>query len=252
MRWLSRHPYPLIVEVISPVATTSLLTNPPTLTSLVYSSSAECRHRPRPHCKRRWNQSTERLRLLERTGPSYSSQWAKKRTGAVVQPLRPPQGAPHHRPRISDRRPPPMMPLRAPSSPHAAQRRAYSGELLDPDGPQINPCAALSLSLAPILHYPHRRRSPKSAGPPPSSTNGQSSPVLRDGPQGQVWPAHESWVRLEASRPWPNATTVHHNFFQQLIWIIQVEFKPLEICSNSNKFNKTINSIPYFEFKHNL
>jgi hypothetical protein len=63
-----------------------------------------------------------------------------------VQPLRPPQGAPHHRPRISDRHPPPMMPLRAPSSPHAAQRRAYSGELLDPDGPQINPCAALSLS----------------------------------------------------------------------------------------------------------
>jgi hypothetical protein len=47
----------------------------------------------------------------------------------------------------------------------------------------------------------------------------------------------------------------HSNMFLfpfGLIWIIQIMFKPLEICSNSNKFNKNINSISLFEFKHIL
>jgi hypothetical protein len=38
-------------------------------------------------------------------------------------------------------------------------------------------------------------------------------PCSHDGPQGQVCPACESWARLEASRPRPSASIVHHNFF---------------------------------------
>jgi hypothetical protein len=41
-------------------------------------------------------------------------------------------------------------------------------------------------------------------------------------------------------------------FLFNLIWIIQIMFKLSQICSNLNKFDKKMNSILLFEFKHIL
>jgi hypothetical protein len=56
----------------------------------------------------------------------------------------------------------------------------------------------------------------------------------------------------ETQQAEPSATVPPWHFLFGLIQIFQIMFKHFEKCSNSNKFNKNINSILLFEFKHIL
>jgi hypothetical protein len=58
---------------------------------------------------------------------------------------------------------------------------------------------------------------------------------------------------LKAGVGWPKGTIAFFLFsFQFNSNKFKFKFQTLENCSNSNKFDKIINSIPYFEFKHNI
>jgi hypothetical protein len=59
-----------------------------------------------------------------------------------------------------------------------------------------------------------------------------------------------AWAQLEASPAWSNGTVQFFNYLWIIYKLIQIKFKSSKICSNSNKFDKKLNSISLFEFKH--
>jgi hypothetical protein len=56
------------------------------------------------------------------------------------------------------------------------------------------------------------------------------------------------WARLETGQTLAQGAQWTFIFSSDLMWIIQIESKHLENCSNSSKFEKNINLIPLFEF----
>jgi hypothetical protein len=59
------------------------------------------------------------------------------------------------------------------------------------------------------------------------------------------WPMLLEWAGPKAQLPFSFSFQFNLNKFK-------LKFQTLENYSNSNKFDKIINSIPYFEFKLNL
>jgi hypothetical protein len=73
-------------------------------------------------------------------------------------------------------------------------------------------------------------------------------PYFDSGPQGQDRPAQA--VGPAGSQP--KCIVPHPNFYSVCFEYFQIEFKPLEICHNSNEFDKNMKSILLFELKYNL
>jgi hypothetical protein len=143
-------------------------------------------------------------------------------------------------------------------------------------------CATLSVPLPPKTHHhqppstvsPRPAYSPRSNPPSTGRILGPAPTVSHHRPtEFDQWAAGARWgwdplpsaVGQKASCSWalsqadlqasvdsPHWHSTLFLFPFGLIWIPQIMFKPLAICSNSNKFNKNINSIPLLEYKSNI
>jgi hypothetical protein len=197
-------------------------------------------HRPASRCRRVPKPplpatSSTTASSNQRLGPPQR-RWASHcRNAPPRTSSRPPQppddsltGIPLRLKRAATDNPTPVSP-----SPHLKLGSPHSGATLAPPSQIV--CAASSLDSgrrrrlpAPWLCCPLFRLN----GPPTQERLGQFGCAGQFRPKGTVTLSLFSF-RFNSTK-------------------FKLKFQTLENCSNSNKFNKIINSIPYFEFKHNI
>jgi hypothetical protein len=132
--------------------------------------------------------------------PHYSTELALVSSSASTMPLQTCHSSPSPAPPSPPRAPPKCCVAHWPKCRlHRLPVRPLTSELLRPTAVTV----VSSLQCAPILLEPQNysaapsscsscRLRPTLAGGKPETVRAMASPVLRDGPQDRVWPAHES------------------------------------------------------------